>query len=118
MCLAFTVLKICFLVYLNAKDVYEGPEHLSASNAEVFVSGAQETWVGHGCISHSSRNLKQNARGHRFVIPTTVEASSRLLWVLCFGKDPESEANKQDSKTGTEGERRQAERPASLLGVL
>lgn len=76
MCLAFTVLKICFLVYINVKDVYGGPVHLSAPNAEVCVSRAQETWVGHGRISHSSRGIKQNARGHRVVIPTTVEAEA------------------------------------------
>lgn len=123
MCLAFTVLKICFLVYLNAKDVYEGPVHLSASKAEVFVSGAQEIRVGHGRIRYSSRNLKQNARGHRFVIPTTVEAEAGEpqdqdysgFYVLAKTLN-----QKQTSKTqtGTEGERRQAERPASLLGVL
>lgn len=50
--------------------------HLSAPNAEVFVSGAQETCVGYGRISHSSRGIKQNARGHRVVILTTVEAEA------------------------------------------
>lgn len=76
MCLAFTVLKISFLVYLNAKDVYEGPVHLSAPNAGVFVSGDQETWVGHGHIGHSSRGIKQNAGGQKVMIPTTVEAEA------------------------------------------